>query len=202
MNAAADPSRFPHLCILASAGAGKTFQLTNRYLALVQANAPVGSILASTFTRAAAGEIRGRILMRLADAADDEGERRALKKFIGADQLGRRDVLTMLRSLTADMHRLQIRTLDSFFASVVRAFAIELGIPANGQVTDEAGAEGLRHEAIRLMLDEREPQRLIDLLRQLTQGGSDRSVMRTIDGVVAYLYSLYRQSPAEAWEPD
>ncbi|UCD73830.1 MAG: UvrD-helicase domain-containing protein [Phycisphaerales bacterium] len=201
MSGGADSTRFPHLCILASAGSGKTFQLTHRFLALVAAGAPAGSILASTFTRAAAGEIRGRILMRLAEAAEDENARRELEKLIRADGLGRDDVLAMLRMLTANMHRLQIRTLDSFFASVVRSFAIELGIPVNGQITDEAGAEGLRHEAIRLMLDERDPQRLIDLLRRLTQGRSDRSVMQTIDEVVAYLYSLYRQSPAEAWKP-
>ena len=72
-----NPDSLTHKRILASAGSGKTFQLTNRYLTLIGAGAKPGSILASTFTRAAAGEIRNRILMRLAEAVDDDRKRRA-----------------------------------------------------------------------------------------------------------------------------
>ncbi len=60
-----------HLVIRASAGTGKTFQLSSRYLGLLAAGVPVDTILAATFTRKAAGEILNRILRRLADAACD-----------------------------------------------------------------------------------------------------------------------------------
>ena len=43
--------------IRASAGTGKTFQLTNQYLRLILGNKQFDSILATTFTRKAAGEI-------------------------------------------------------------------------------------------------------------------------------------------------
>ena len=57
--------------IRASAGTGKTYQLSNRFLGLVAAGVPLDTILATTFTRKAAGEILGRVLSRLAEAAAD-----------------------------------------------------------------------------------------------------------------------------------
>ncbi|MBP5621261.1 MAG: UvrD-helicase domain-containing protein, partial [Thermoguttaceae bacterium] len=62
-------SLFANQVVRASAGSGKTFQLSNRYLKLILCGATVDSILATTFTRKAAGEIQDRILSRLGLAA-------------------------------------------------------------------------------------------------------------------------------------
>ena len=56
----------------ASAGTGKTFALSSRYLALLACGVEPESLVALTFTRKAAGEILSRILTRLAAAAGDE----------------------------------------------------------------------------------------------------------------------------------
>ena len=61
-----------HLLIRASAGTGKTFRLSNRFIHLLSEGVPPSAILATTFTRKAAGEIRDRILERLAAAILDE----------------------------------------------------------------------------------------------------------------------------------
>ena len=63
--------QFTNVVIRASAGTGKTFQLSNRFIALAADGRPLDAILASTFTRKAAGEILARVLSRLADAALD-----------------------------------------------------------------------------------------------------------------------------------
>ncbi|OYV05956.1 MAG: hypothetical protein CFE26_08880 [Verrucomicrobiales bacterium VVV1] len=60
------------LMIRASAGSGKTFQLSNRFLALLAAGAEPSALIALTFTRKAAGEFADRILSRLANGAVDE----------------------------------------------------------------------------------------------------------------------------------
>ena len=54
-----------HILISASAGTGKTFQLSNRYLGLLQRGVMPDQILATTFTRKAAGEILDRVMVRL-----------------------------------------------------------------------------------------------------------------------------------------
>ena len=72
--------------IAASAGTGKTYQLTSRYLALLTLGAPISSLVALTFTRKAAGEFRRRIFQALAEGAEDkrEGGRNVLTARIWA----------------------------------------------------------------------------------------------------------------------
>ncbi len=197
------PQALRHVSILASAGSGKTFQLTNRYLKLLALDAPPNAILASTFTRMAAGEIRDRILRRLAEAASKaktaKAKRGELSAAIETPGLARKHVLELLDRMAKNLHRLQIRTLDSFFGTIVRCFALELGLPADGRIIDEDEAFGLRREAIRVMLAEGDPDMIIDLLASLTEGASERAVTETIDATVSALYDLYREADAGAW---
>ncbi len=195
-----DAKYFRPVSIRASAGSGKTFQLTNRYLKLIAIGMEPSSILASTFTRLAAGQIRDRILFRLAKAIDDDKERAELARHLHLRSVSRDSLLAMLENLTSNLHRMQIRTLDSFFASVIQAFAIELDLPIGAPMVDENQARQMRAEAIRLMLDERQPQDLVDLLRLLSQGSTQRSVMKTIDDIVTKLHSIYLEADEEKWE--
>ena len=57
-------NHLPHARVLASAGTGKTHRLSSRYLDLVLRGADPRTLLATTFTRAAAAEIRERVLVR------------------------------------------------------------------------------------------------------------------------------------------
>ncbi|MCZ6837259.1 MAG: UvrD-helicase domain-containing protein [Planctomycetota bacterium] len=189
-----------HRRILASAGSGKTYQLTNRYLTLIKAGAEPGAILASTFTRLAAGQIRNRILMRLAEAVDDPKKRKKLAQAMGESAMSPTQTMSMLATLARNVHRLNLRTLDSFFASIVTAFSLELGIPPGARVIDETETQALRTEAMRRLLDERDPQKLITLLRLLTQGAANRSIMTAIDRSIGGLYERYLETPPEAWE--
>jgi ATP-dependent exoDNAse (exonuclease V) beta subunit len=189
-----------HLLILASAGSGKTFQLTNRFLALLVLGAEPASLLAATFTRLAAGEIRDRVLTRLAVAAMHEDAAAALARELSVRHLSADACCAALDHLIRSLHRLQIRTLDGFFASVVSTHALELEFAPGSRVIDESEDAALRTEAIALMLDESEPQKLIDLLRQLTEGDSGRGVTDAIDKAVAALHQHFLQTRPEAWE--
>lgn len=55
--------------IAASAGTGKTYQLTSRFLALMALGEDPGAMVALTFTKKAAGEFRNRIFKTLAEGA-------------------------------------------------------------------------------------------------------------------------------------
>ena len=189
-----------HVSILASAGSGKTYQLTNRYLQILARGAAPYGILASTFTRAAAGEIRDRILRTLAESADGDDKRDELTRRLQRPGMSRQFVLDMLTALAHNLHRLQIRTLDSFFGTIVRCFALELGLPADARIIDEDEAFRLRRAAIQRMLEEGDEAAIIELLASLTEGSSERAVTDTIDNTVSSLYDLYREARyTDAW---
>src|SRR5690606_20102782 len=77
----------PHKVIRASAGSGKTYALSSRYLKLLRQGAHPDEILATTFTRKAAGEILGRVLLRLAEAASSDGGAAALEADLKAGRI-------------------------------------------------------------------------------------------------------------------
>lgn len=200
------PSVAPHISILASAGSGKTFRLSSRYLALIAAGARPATILATTFTRAAAGEIRDRILSRLAQACVDRPKREeliaSLRSEIGDSRLdlGVPALRDLLGGLTRDLHALQVRTIDSFFAGIVRCFALSLDLPPNAAIVEGERQRMLTRDAIRMMLADGDPQRLIDLLREFIEGRADRGVTDVIERTVTGLHGLYREAPREAWD--
>src|SRR2546426_7638134 len=109
---------FAHEVIRASAGSGKTHQLTNRYIALLAAGARAESVLTSTFTRKAAGEILDRVLLRLARAAGDAAEAGTLAENVGNADLGPADFAGLLRRALNGMQRLRVGTLDSFHVTL------------------------------------------------------------------------------------
>ena len=61
--------------IAASAGTGKTYQLTSRFVALLALGAAPEKMIALTFTNKAAGEFRNRIFQTLADGAMGKPDR-------------------------------------------------------------------------------------------------------------------------------
>ena len=58
-------SQSPHQLILASAGTGKTYNLVVHFVGLLLRDVSPEKILATTFTRKAAGEILDRVLEHL-----------------------------------------------------------------------------------------------------------------------------------------
>ena len=78
--------QFPNQIIRASAGTGKTFELSNRYLKLLASGAQCETILATTFTKKGAGEILDRIIERLSDAALDDEKAEKLGPLVGSPE--------------------------------------------------------------------------------------------------------------------
>lgn len=208
-----------HMAILASAGTGKTFQLTSRYIALLVAGVAPEQILATTFTRKAAGEILGRVLTRLARASLSDEAALRLSDEIGVSPaeaaLDRRRWQSLLTTLTRSLNRLSISTLDAFFSRVASGFALELGRvregPEGGGGTqggaglsweiapDEVLAE-LRTQAISRVLASPDRQALADLFRRRTSGHIGRSVHRELQLAVQEAYGAFAASEAPAWE--
>jgi ATP-dependent helicase/nuclease subunit A len=187
------------ILIRASAGTGKTYQLANRYVRLLEADVPPETILAATFTRKAAGEILERILLTLAHAASDGRKCAELGYAIDAPKLTPARCVELLARLTRRLHRLQVGTLDSFFARLAASFSLELELPPGWRILEDLDAARLRSAAIESLLESSSEADLARLLRLMTKGTAARSVSELIDATVKNARELFLETTAEAW---
>lgn len=193
-------SAIGHEMIFASAGSGKTFALTTRFIRLLALGVAPERIVALTFTRKAAGEFFGEILKRLAEAAAEETKAARLAKDVGQPALARADFGRLLRGAVRAMHRLNLGTLDGFFARVVRSFPLELGLGGEpGVLDDHTAAEETRRVLGLLFAAPRgltpEQRDLIDAFKLATFGTEGKEVGGRIESFVATYLALYRSAP-------
>ncbi len=190
----------PHILIRASAGTGKTFRLSNRYLRLLHRGVAPDQILATTFTRKAAGEILDRIVARLAAASLETDKLAQLSQELQLPQLTQQECLKLLRRLLNHLHRLRVSTLDAFFAQLASSFSLELALPPGWRIVEQLHDKYLRREAITLTLQgdgSRDIQRLVHLM---AKGEATRSIGDLVQSTVDGLYNLYLDTDAAAWQ--
>lgn len=134
---ALDPTR--SFIVQAPAGSGKTSLLTQRFLTLLAGVAEPEEILAITFTRKAAGEMRERILHALQDARTNPRPEDpfALQTWsLGRAALQRNDERNW--NLEENPARLRVLTIDSLCARLARGLPILSQFGASPQAVDDA----------------------------------------------------------------
>jgi ATP-dependent helicase/nuclease subunit A len=192
-----------HTMILASAGSGKTYALTNRFVELLARGAAPERIVALTFTRKAAGEFFDEILNKLATAATDSVVAQRLARDIGAPQLGPLDFRRMLRGVVDNMHRLQLGTLDGFFGRIARVFTYELGLTGAFEVLEEHAARLERQRVLRQMFTrsgELDPaqQEFIEAFKRATFGAEEKQLLPKLDAFLDAHQERYLDAPEAA----
>ncbi|HKJ70375.1 MAG TPA: UvrD-helicase domain-containing protein [Gammaproteobacteria bacterium] len=148
--AALDPAR--SFIVQAPAGSGKTSLLVNRFLRLLAAVAEPEEILAITFTRKAAEEMRGRIATALRDAEQGNtprDEAAAITRHAAEQALARDREQGW--HLARHPNRLRVQTIDSLCASLARQLPVLSRFGSPPAVTEAAGP--LHAEAARATLD-------------------------------------------------
>ena len=136
-----------NIAISASAGSGKTYQLTNRFIYLLHLTEAPERIIALTFTRAAAGEFFDRIMQKLARAAASESSAASLSSELEISADSRRYQI-LLRIFINSFPKLNLQTLDSFFFKIVGGFSLELGLPGSIKLMSEM-TEAAVHRSVR-----------------------------------------------------
>jgi ATP-dependent exoDNAse (exonuclease V) beta subunit len=128
--------RFPHLTLLkASAGSGKTHALTQRFVQFILSEKiprnHLRNILAITFSNNAAKEMKQRILSWLKKTCLRDPETlHQLSQILLLDEdrlVSRAE--TLIDEILLNYSDFQVKTIDSFMASIYKASAIDLGYP-------------------------------------------------------------------------
>jgi ATP-dependent helicase/nuclease subunit A len=192
----------PHRRILASAGCGKTYSLAGRFLELVHRGAEPRTVWASTFSRAAAAEIRDRVLRKAAAAAKDEAERADLARAMSCAELDRDAVDALLGRLVEALPHLEIRTLDSLFAGITKSCAAELGLPVDSRMLEEGEGVELLRAALRRVLDARGADAAMETLTSLALGRPTGRILGFLEGQVRDLLTLIEGAEEGAWDWD
>jgi ATP-dependent helicase/nuclease subunit A len=126
---AVDPYR--NVALEASAGTGKTRVLVDRYVGLLAAGVRPRNILALTFTRKAAAEMRQRILHELT-------------------KRHREGVLSpeLWREIRDSLTEISISTIDAFCLALLREFPLEADVDPAFDLADETETPRLVDEAL------------------------------------------------------
>ncbi|ENZ3889269.1 RecB-like helicase [Campylobacter coli] len=128
----------PFLALEASAGSGKTFALSVRFVALILQGAKINEILALTFTKKASNEMKKRIIETFLNLEKEskKSECKELCELLGCEE----DELIFLRDKKKQeflRQELKISTFDSFFSRILRAFALNLGLSSDFDTSEE-----------------------------------------------------------------
>ena len=191
--------------LFASAGTGKTYQLTNRFIQILHHTEKPERIIALTFTRASAGEFFKKIIEKLYVAANSEEAASKLSEELNikADTIRYTDLIEcMLKTL----HKQNLQTLDSFLYQIISSFTTELGIPEPINLLSENSANYYQkqiQDSIIYQLDPNaEGKEIIKkfwyAFNQSNYGGQKRSIEKTLSNYIQKQHQLFLETPEES----
>ncbi|WP_096910966.1 MULTISPECIES: UvrD-helicase domain-containing protein [Acinetobacter] len=194
--------------IEASAGTGKTYTLSSLMVRIFLEKYLPNQVIATTFTRAAAAELKSRIRLRLVEVQQFlEPLRSVLETDIHtlaeqeADPLKQQVLHSFapriayacerLKLVIDQLDELFVGTLDSFSQKLLREFAFESGKIEAAQITDDAKSytRQLIHDVLREWIQS-QPQAVIDTLYLV--GG-----LKSVDHFVSMVESSLNFSSAQ-----
>lgn len=142
------------LLVEAAAGTGKTHELVLRLVNLVAGGVPVDQIVAVTFTRKAAGELKLRLrsaLEQARQATEDDSKAKALTEAL------------------CHLEQARVGTIHSFCAEILRSRPVEAGVDPAFVELDEAAARRLYDQAFRRYMQGRLADPSPTMLRALAR---------------------------------
>lgn len=182
----------------ASAGSGKTFLLTIKYLLLLF-NDPESyrNTLAVTFTNKATAEMKERILDVLKWLAAGDPKAKPYREILldalpdmEAESLQKHADL-LYRTILHDYSRFSVNTIDSFVQKIVRSFAWEIGIDGGFQLQmdiDPVKADLAERMYKRLDTDEKLRDWVVELARERLGEGKSWSVREDMAQLAGELF--------------
>ena len=150
-----------NLVLAASAGTGKTHALVGVVVHLLLTDRAGGKpldpsrIVATTFSRKAAAEIRTRVTSELERLALTPESSSYLASLHAVSALPNDELRGRARAALARLPNARFGTLHSFATGIVRAHAVELGLGPGFELASEADSRALADDAIARALEAR-----------------------------------------------
>ncbi|NQZ44728.1 MAG: UvrD-helicase domain-containing protein [Flavobacteriaceae bacterium] len=192
----------------ASAGSGKTYQLTKTYLVKLlrpQGQQPYRELLAITFTNKAVAEMKERILDNLFAFGQDPlpAKNRSMfdevkKELDLTDEALRAKAKYSLKSLLHNYGFFEVSTIDKFNHRIIRTFARDLGVAQNFEV--ELNVERLLQEAVNDLLiasgeDMDVTRLLLEFSLEKIQQGKSWNIAFDLEAMGKILFQENHQGP-------
>ena len=177
-------SRNENLLVSAAAGSGKTAVLVERIIRrILYDDKPVDidRLLVMTFTKAAAGQMKEKILKAIEDKRSEDPSNRSL-----------------IRQATL-IHNARITTIHGFCLDVIRNHFQEIGLDPGFRVADEGECKLLKADALEKVIErayEEGRDEFIHMVECLSTGKNDRVLEEVILGM--YDFSMSDPNP-DAW---
>ncbi len=136
------------MALKASAGSGKTFALSVRFLALLFKGANPSEILTLTFTKKATAEMKERILdyLKILQKENLESEKEKSQNILKELEEKYHLDPSLVRNSAQKIYQrflnaeIRISTIDAFFQSILRKFCWFVGLSANFEVNEDTKA--------------------------------------------------------------
>ncbi|WRD50387.1 RecB-like helicase [Helicobacter pylori] len=133
------------MALKASAGSGKTFALSVRFLALLFKGANPSEILTLTFTKKATAEMKERILdyLKILQKENLESEKEKSQNILKELEEKYHLKPDLVRNSAPKIYQrflnaeIRISTIDAFFQSILRKFCWFVGLSANFEVNED-----------------------------------------------------------------
>jgi ATP-dependent helicase/nuclease subunit A len=199
-----------NLVLAASAGTGKTHSLVGVLVHLLMGASELGlkgrlcppvdpsRVVATTFSRKAAAEIRGRLSLELEKLAAGDPSSKYRESIheacdaAGAKRFSPREMTSRARRAKQRLFAGEIGTLHSFATTLVKSYALELGLSPDFELESEDAARARSDEAIARGIAERaeiDPEGVRALVR--SSGGVD-TLLREIASALSRLEEFGR----------
>lgn len=156
-----------NVCVKAGAGSGKTSILVLRFIEILKTypQLPLNNILAITFTRKAAAEMKARIYQYAQELPLLESDLR--------------------KRILSQINQSHISTIHAFCRQIIQEFPIEMQVPPQCEVLEQDLIKVLKRDAIHTTLEQMQEERhqdLSQLLRYLSQ-----------DKIIEYLMEFFEK---------
>ena len=164
-----------NILVSAAAGSGKTAVLVERIIRkIIDEKIDIDSLLVVTFTKAAASEMKGKIVKAIYDKLKEDPENNHLKKQL---------IL---------INKAYICTIDSFCFDIVKNNFYDLDISPNMRTLDSAEETLLKQELLETIFEEKyinNDKEFLDLIDTYTRYNEDEALEEEILGIDRFMSS-------------